>query len=484
MSQLIKSTLILSFARVTNFALVFFSPIFLVRILAPETFGQYREFIAYAMIVSSLAAFSITANLLYFIPRHPKHTPQYVGHTSWLTFAMSILACGVLWVFGDQIRSNTSFDFLLPLSAYVFLYSNVTYLEPYWIATKQPKFVFYFSTIRTAVRLSAVLLTAYQTRSVEAILNALILVELTRVVIVLSISKRLGLLTLRANAGRLRQQLEFIIPAGIASSLHKLHVYVGQIVISTQLGVLALALYAIASYKVPVIRIIRSAVNDAIFPDMVRQAASNQRDRLRLWKRGNIAYSFLIVPIFFVLFWYADVLVPFVFTDEYADAVPIFRVLLLVMPIEAIELNSPLRAANKTRHLVGGNLLLVVTNLLCIAIFFAYFREVAILGPAVGVVVGYVVQHIYMGWRILQVYDVSFSNLLKWRGQAAIYTSTAIGGLALYGGEFLPLAEYVRLPVFCSIYFVIYFAVLRLFKLEEVETIFATFRQQLVRRIR
>ncbi len=436
------------------------------------------------MIVSGLAAFSIKTNLLYFIPRHPENTQRYIGHTTWLTFATSILACIVLWVFGDQIRSGTSIDFLLPLSAYVLLFSNATFMEPYWIATKQPKFVFYFATIRTAVRLGAVLLTAYQTRSVEAIMNTLIAVELVRVVIVLLISWRLRLLSFRIDGKMLRQQLGFIVPAGLASSLDKLHMYLGQIVISTQLGVLALGIYAVASFKAPVVRIIRGAVSDAIFPDMVRQAASDQRDRLRLWKRGNIAYSFLIVPIFFVLFWYADVLIPFVFTDKYIDAVPIFRILLLVMPLEAIEFNSPLRAANRTQPLLVGNLLLLAANLLCIVIFFQYFRQIAILGPAVGTVVGYLVQRIYMGWQITRVYGVSIRNLLKWRGQAAIYLCTAISGLTLLAGDYFSLPAYFRLPVFTLLFFGAYFAMLQLFRLEEVETIVAAIRQRLRRRRR
>lgn len=461
-----------------------FSPIFLVRILSPEAFGQYREFITYAMLVSGLAAFSITQNLLYFIPRHPENTQRYVGHTNWLTFATSILACVTLWVFGEQIRSNTSFDFLLPLGAYVLLYSNLTFMEAYWIATQQPKFVFYFSTIRTAARLGAVVLTAYQTRSVEAILHALILVEFARVVIVLLLSRQLGLLTFKIDGEMLRQQRSFIVPAGMASSLNQLHLYLGPIVISVQLGVTALAVYAVASYKAPVVRIIRGAVSDAIFPDMVRQAASEQHDRLRLWKRGNIAYSFLIVPIFFVLFWYADVLIPFVFTDKYVGAVPIFRILLLVMPIEAIEMNSPLRAVNQTRHLLAGNLLLVVANLLCIVIFFRYFKEVAILGAAIGVVAGYIVQHIYMGWQITRVYGVSIGNLLKWRSQAAIYICTATSGLTLLAGEFLLLPAYFRLPVFTLLYFGAYFGMLRLFRLEEVETIVAALHQRLRHRRR
>jgi O-antigen/teichoic acid export membrane protein len=462
--------LILAFARITNFALVFISPILLVRILEPETFGQYREFIAYSMIVTSLAGFSITTNLLYFIPRHPENTRAYVSHTNWLTFGMSVLACFVLWAFGSQIRSNTSFDFMLPLLAYALLFVNVTFLESYWVATKQPKYVFYYSTVRTIVRLTAVIGTAYQTRSVVAILNALIITELLRVVASLLITRRLQVLSFAVDGRLLRQQLGFIMPLGFATSLHHLHQYVGQIVISAQLGVVALAVYAVASFKVPVIRIARSAVGDAIFPDMVRQAASEQRDKLRLWKRGNIAYSFLILPLFVILFWYADVFIPLLFTDKYAEAVPIFRILSLIMPIEAIELSSPLRAANRTRELLAGNVLLFASNLVCILIFFRYFEEFAIYGPAVGLVAGSLVQHIYMGWRVTRLYNVRVVDLLKWPSQAAIYCCTGISSLMLFAGEFVSMPELFRLLAFSLAFASTYFLLIRLFKLEEVET--------------
>jgi O-antigen/teichoic acid export membrane protein len=474
---------ILSFARVTNFALLFFSPILLVRILEPTSFGQYREFIAYSMIVTSLAAFSIGANLLYFVPRHPENTKLYISHTNWLKFAASIIACLVLWMLSDQIRANTSFDFLLPLIVYVLLFANVTFLDSYWIATKQPKFVFYYSTLRTIARLGAVVGTAWFTRSVEAILIALILVELLRVAIVLLISLRTRLLSFAVNGTLLREQLGFIVPLGLASSLHYLHQYVGQIVISSQLGVLALAVYAVASYKVPIVRMIRGAVSDSIFPDMVRQAASEHPDKLRLWKRGNIAYSCLIIPIFLLLFWYADVLIPFVFTDKYADAVPIFRILLLIMPLEAIELNSPLRAANRTTELLVGNLLMFGSNLLCIFIFFRYFTEIAILGPAVGMVFGYSIERIYMAWRVIRFYDVSLGDLLKWRSQAAIWFCTAVSALVLLAGELVPMPDALRVPAFAALYGIAYFSTLRYFKLEEVETLVTKVRRKLRRSV-
>lgn len=473
--------MILAFARVTNYALLFLSPMLLVRLLDPTTFGQYREFIAWAMVVTSIAAFSISSNLLYFVPRHPENTRGYVSHTNWLTFVMSLAACAVLWLFQEPVRSSTSFDFLLPLVVYTLVYINVSFLDSYWIATKQPKYVFYYSTLRTIARLSAVIGTAWATRSIEAILIALIIVEALRVIVVLTISRVSGLLSFRFERRIVAEQLMFILPLGVGTSLSHVHQYIGQIVISAQLGAAALATYAIASFKVPVIRIVRGAVSEAIFPDMVREAAGDRADRLRLWKRGNVAYSFLIMPAFLVLFWYADVLIPLVFTDQYADAVPIFRVLLLIMPLETVELNSPLRAIKRTPDMLAGNVVLLGVNLLCIVLFFRWIPERAMFGPALGLVAGYLAQLAFLAWRVLRWYELRFRDLLKWRSQGAIWLCALGAGLLLAAGDHVQMPALWRVAVFASVYGLAYVMLIRLFRIEEVEILLGTLRRKLRR---
>lgn len=459
-----------------------FSPILMVRILDPTSFGQYREFMAYAMLATSLAAFSVPSNLLYFIPHHRDKTPQYVSHTNLLSLALSIFACVVIWLLRDFIEAKTSFSFVAPLCIYVLLYCNLNFLESYFLANKNARNVFYLSTIRTTVRLTAVIGTAFHTRSVDAILNALILVELLRIVVVAILSLRIGLIFIKPDKAVLKQQLGFIVPLGIASSLNFVDQYIGQILISAHLGVVALAIYAVASFKVPVIRIIRSAVSDAIFPDMVREAISEKDDKLRLWKRGNVAYSVLIFPIFTVLFWYADIIIPFVFTDEYAEAVPIFRILLLLMPIQCIELSSPLRAANRTGALLTGNLLMLGSNLACIFIFFRYIPHLAIFGPAIGTIVGNIVQRIYMGTKIIQFFEIRLRDMLKWRSQAIIVSSVSVCALVLVVGEYAVIPDFIRIVGFSLLYAAAYFIVLRRYRLEEVETIFEVFARKLRRR--
>jgi O-antigen/teichoic acid export membrane protein len=457
---------------------MFLSPVLLVRFLDTHTFGQYREFLVYGTLISMLAAFSVKTNLLYFIPKDPDRSRSYVNNTIWIVFGTSLVACTILFLFSDLILSKTSFDFLIPLSAYVLLFTNLDFLESYWLAKKQPKNVLYYSVTRTIVRLSAVLGTAMYSPTADALLRTLIIVESIHVLAVVIIMLRINLKLGFMDPSVIRQQLTFIVPLGLAGSLQHLNQYIGQLAISTQLGVVALATYTIGAYQVPILRIIRGSINDSIFPDMVRQASGGGNDNLRLWKRSNIAYTLLIVPIFALLFCYADVLIPLVFTDQYKDAVPIFRILVSVMVIQCFEFSSPLRAVNRNRILLTSNVILLSVNLLVIFLFFTFLESHAIYGPAFAIVLAYIVQLVFLGLSIKKTYSISLGGLMKWRSLAWIFVSTALSSVALVAGELTNLPDLARLPLFTLIFLVSYFLLIRRADLDELETMIQTLQRK------
>ena len=57
----------LASARLLNQALALLSPLLLVRLLDIVEYGRYRQFMAVAMLVTSLGGFALTANLTYLL---------------------------------------------------------------------------------------------------------------------------------------------------------------------------------------------------------------------------------------------------------------------------------------------------------------------------------------------------------------------------------------------------------------------------------
>ena len=117
--SLLKQSLILTIARTLTMAVQFVSPIFLVRILSPVDYGIYQEFIVYAMLAVSFVEFSVNSNLLYFIPRDPQRTRDYLTATTTLNLAMTVLGIIAVFAFHSPLARLTSWDMTKPLLVYL-----------------------------------------------------------------------------------------------------------------------------------------------------------------------------------------------------------------------------------------------------------------------------------------------------------------------------------------------------------------------------
>jgi O-antigen/teichoic acid export membrane protein len=89
MLRVAQQAALLSIARMASFGLMIISPLVLVRFLTVTDFGRYREFLLYISILGTLASFSISQSLLYFIPLHPRSTWRVVKETTGLTAIIS-----------------------------------------------------------------------------------------------------------------------------------------------------------------------------------------------------------------------------------------------------------------------------------------------------------------------------------------------------------------------------------------------------------
>ncbi|MGH8569907.1 MAG: hypothetical protein ACREXU_18360, partial [Gammaproteobacteria bacterium] len=97
MSSTISRFLVLAFARFTNYAILLVSPIVFVRILDQHAYGQYREFVVYALTLATVLGFSVKTSILYFIPKDPDNERKYVTQTALFIFASSVLGLGIVY---------------------------------------------------------------------------------------------------------------------------------------------------------------------------------------------------------------------------------------------------------------------------------------------------------------------------------------------------------------------------------------------------
>ncbi len=468
MSSSLSRFLVLAFARLTNYAILLVSPIVFVRILDQYTYGQYREFVVYALTLATVLGFSIKSSILYFIPRDPGNERKYVSQTALFIFVSSLLGLLATYAARDSLFAKASFDFVEALLLYVFFFLNLDFVESYWLAKKRSDYVLYYSTGRIALKLTATMAVAYTTRSVEAIVATLVIFEACKFLVLLCWFLARRLITLTLDVDLIRDHLRLVLPFGAGTVLYGLNQQLGKLFTSMALGPSALAVYTIGAYQIPIMTVVRSAAGDVLFPDMVQRGKGNPMAGLKLWNRANVLYCFAVFPFFTLFFFYADTFIEVLFTEQYLAAVPIFRVFLLMMLRQCFEMSTPIRAMNQNKYFMIGNVLALSVNSLFIA---ATFDRLGLLAAPIGLLVSELLVVFYIASRILKVYAIRLPELLYWRKLSVLVLAILLNIPILMIGEWVPMVELVRAPVFSMLFLGGYVLLVRYYRIEEVELV-------------
>jgi len=477
MASLYKRTTILTVCRLLNQCMTVISPVILVRILDMESYGQYREFLLYVMLLASFIAMGIRGNLLYFIPKSPQNEARYVTNTTVMLFVSYGVGAVLIWLFRGVIVAKTSFDFTLPLIVYLFFFVNLDFLNSFWLAHKRADVVMYYTLTTVMLRVSVVVVVAYVFRDVSVIIWSMVAVGAAKFAFCLVFLLRKRLLKPYVDWPSLKKQLVFVVPLGIGAVILHFNRQIGQFLISARMGAEALALFSIGCTQVPVMAIVRQSLSDVVFPELVERNKKDTAAGIRLWKKANVMYCFFVFPLFTVLLFFAEPLIEFAFTAEYLPAAPVFRIYLLLMVRQCFEMGSPLRALNQNKHFVMGNVLALALNLGLIVVLFKY---IGFLGPAIAFVAADVGMALYLGFRIIKGYEISMSRLFYWKKILTIAGCCILPLPVLLTGPYLPLSGIQSAAVLGAVFFVAYYTLIRLVKVEEVETLWA----RLTRRLR
>ncbi len=236
MSSRTNRAFILALSQTLNYAVQFLTPIFLVRILNREAYGEYREFFIYVGLIGTIIDLSIKYNLLYFIAKNPEGTKKYVSNTMILKLITSLSGISIVYIFRNQILGVTSFNFIIPLLGFLFLMYNFDFLETYWLAQKKSKYVLYYSFTYMAIRVITVIITAYLTRDVLSTIYVLMILEFLKFLFNLGYFLHKKLLLLKIDYPYLKEQLVYIIPLGLAAILLQFNVDISKVIISTSFG--------------------------------------------------------------------------------------------------------------------------------------------------------------------------------------------------------------------------------------------------------
>lgn len=491
MNGLLTRSAVLAFARLSNYATMLLSPIFLVRILDVETYGQYREFILYAMLIASFMGFSINRSLLFFIPQNNELKKYYITNTVIFCLISFIIGLLLLFVFKEEILNRMSFDFFLELVLYLFFLVSMDFLDLYYLSEKKANLVLIYTTIKVTLRMLVIIVVSYLYKDIFMMMYSLIAVEALKFIIVAIICLKKGLFTLDFfnKDNQIASQFSYIFPLGIAGVIFYFNKDVGKLIISNNLGVEALAIFIIGCYQVPIVSIIRSAISDTIFPEMVKAQSNSPLESLKIWKRANVLYTFVTIPILVILFFYADYIIETLFTSSYSAATPVFQVTLIFLLRQCFDFTTAIRAMNQNRYMIVGQSISLIVNLLLVSFLMDLY---GLIGVAVSFLIADITLGVYTGFVVYKIYGVGLREIIFWKNNFHIILCGLFGLPILYYGKTLDLmsligvvsqsvADYLRnfemanlmgMMVFSALYMVYYLIAIKLFKISDIQMLY------------
>jgi O-antigen/teichoic acid export membrane protein len=428
MSSFVSRGAVLASARLLNQALALLSPLLLVRLLEISEYGRYRQFMATAMFITSLAGFALSANLNYLIARSPERQAVDITNTCLLMLGVSVVSALVIvlarqWIVPPEIASAWPL-----LAVYVFLFLNLEVLVSYWLAHRQSVAVMGYTLAITAWRIATLLAATYWLHDVEMIFVTIVCAEALKNLWIYVWLRRRGLIVFRWDAPAMREQVRLVVPLGAGSVLYKMNDF-GKVVVANQMGPVPLAIYTTAAYQMPIVNIVQGALADVIFPDMVKRSKKDPAQGLLLWKRAQVLVFAAICPAWLLITYFAEPLVRLLFTDAYAAATPYFQVFLLLMVRQCFQFSTPLRSVEDNASFAHANLVALVINA---GFIIALMPHYGLWGPTLGLIVGQTWTSIYLGSRVLKRYNLPLSELCQWGKLGLALVSSLVALAALH----------------------------------------------------
>ena len=469
-------------SRFANYGLLLISPIVLVRLLTIGEFGLYREFLVYSSVLTSIAAFSIPSSLMYFVPADPARSWQYVRQTVQLTAltSISVVLCVVIadLATGGAVIGKQ----LWPVAIYVMVFTNIDFWEFLWLATHRPIAVFGYTSGRLVSRMLVVIGLSYFFHRVGVVVWGLIALESVRL-IASAVAWKLAAPkagTLTPQPGDWRRMLHFCLPLGGSNLLSMSNRYAASIFTAKVMGPVALAHYTVGTYVEPIIITLRNSLSDALLPAIVNRASRSQGEAVTLWQRGTVIAAMLLLPIGCLIERYADTLIVTVFSRTYQPAVPVLRIFLIVLIRECFDFPMALKAINKTRYFLYGDVAAIIVNL---ALVVALAPTWGLVGITAAYVISSWLQGFYLGWCTTQFYDMRVSTFIPWMEMSKVVLAAALPLALTYGSYLTDHFKLFGVIMGSMLYLPAYALLLRLFHVREAHTLYALIRGRLITHI-
>lgn len=409
-----EKTLALTIASTVNTLLSLLLSMAAARVLSKtEIAVNSQTFLAYSTF-SPFLTLGINSGIYYYLAQNERRKRAAVNECMTLVSASSLLFALFICFGGNNVLAaafknpgiSQTLYYMIP---YTLLITPASVLSYVFVYENRLRFNAVFSTIQTFTILVVVLLFMLWFRTGQSMVVSRVLVScafaLVTVYLAYSILPKGGE---RPDWKNMRRLLALSLPLGISSVMGTLDRNLDQWIVSTILTPEIYAVYTQGARELPLIGTITGSINTVLVVDLTKAVQEkNYQEAARLFRRVAEKTSMLLMPIMVFCFAAAKPIISFLYTDAYLDAVPVFQIYLLYMPIRVVYYGPFLIALGKSRFVMWETAGALFVNA-AFSVFFVYLFHAE--GAALATVLS-----VYCFNVPLNLYIISKETGISWK---------------------------------------------------------------------
>lgn len=360
---------LLTLARAFGFLASLGIPLVLVRTLDQTEYGLYKLVFLIVGTAQPVLQLGMSAAVYYFVPRAEEGAGRgLLLQTACLLPVMGLLGGLSILLLADPLAAGLNapaLTTLMPAIALIVFMSTPGELMIHIpIVEQRPVLAASVLAGGEIVKGTALITAGLVFGAVEAVAWAGLAVPLLQVtLLVVYLTTQRGSVPFRWDWGRLREHLAYALPFWLTVlcqiGLEKAH----QFYVTALTTPKVFAIYANGIFQIPLAGLLVQSVAEVL---IVRSSAAYKHEnRADMWNAWRAVTNRLAVPLMGLFVWawvFAPALILTLFGEPYRESIPIFRILLLTIPLIGIVDHGILRAVGDTRFMLRAALLALAVS--------------------------------------------------------------------------------------------------------------------------
>ncbi len=420
-------------ARGLAAAIAVMLPLVLVRRLAQQEYGTYKQLFMVAQTFYYVVPLGVPQSLYFFLPRSREGRPYVIQAMVILTGAGALAALALLAGaprIGDWLNSPELSSHAPALALYLFGTVCSSPLEISLTARGRTRLASLFYLGSELLRTAAMTAPALLGYGLSGVMDGIAAFALLRAAVTWALVPR-GTSGPRAARSALREQLHYALPFGAAVALGVPQSYFHQYAVSATASAAAFAVYAVGLFQVPFVDLLHSPTTEVLMVALGElEREGRQRESAEVYRSAASRLAYAFVPMVAFLEAAAPQFISALFTERYLAAVPVFRVAVLSTLLAIFPLEGVLRARGETVYILKSN---VAKALVTVPLVLLGIRSLGMVGAVSAWLCCEVFGRAALLARMPRALGVPIVHLFPWKelARAAAAAALAAAGMSL-----------------------------------------------------